>query len=262
MALHSTLLDPGSYQSCLATTPPGTRETLQWPVKSKEFIIRKVLSGMTSLKDLCVFEILDFSNIWRLHEIAPTVDTVTILSTNLLSKEQEYNGTESDGDDDDGGEKSVGMPILGANPAIKTLRLEIDDRPYPSIGDVLILLSLLPNLEDLTAMRIKSQINTPLSHPSLSTIPEIQVFQQHGSNVERLSLPFMNELASLLCYLPNLKELRVGGLSNETIEDLATYDEQSIYDKILENYGIPTGLTKTERAVVQKLKRSQDQQRQ
>ncbi|KAF9925518.1 hypothetical protein BGZ65_007691 [Modicella reniformis] len=108
-------------------------ETLQWPVKSKEFIIRKVLSGMTSLKDLCVFEILDFTNIWRLHEIAPTVDTVTILSTNLLSKEHEYDGRDDDDDgdddddDDDGGGRSDGMPILGVNPAIKKiLRLEID----------------------------------------------------------------------------------------------------------------------------------------
>ncbi|KAF9917218.1 hypothetical protein BGZ65_012981, partial [Modicella reniformis] len=128
---------------------------------------------MTSLKDLCVFEILDLTNIWRLHEIAPTVDTVTILSTNLLSEEHEYNEIESDDDGGDDGGKSVGMPVLGFNPAIKTLRLEIDDRPYPSIGDLLNLLSLLPNLEDLTVMRIKSQIDTPLSHPSLTTIQEI-----------------------------------------------------------------------------------------
>ncbi|KAF9994343.1 hypothetical protein BGZ65_010030, partial [Modicella reniformis] len=57
---------------CLLNKP-----LLQWTVKSNEFIY-DLLRGMKELQELCAINIVNMNLLWKLQELAPTVESVTV----------------------------------------------------------------------------------------------------------------------------------------------------------------------------------------
>ncbi|KAI8363773.1 hypothetical protein B0O80DRAFT_434472 [Mortierella sp. GBAus27b] len=183
--------NPGLQRLCLLEMPH-----LAPPIRSEEFIF-KVLSGMKTLKDVCVLKYLSLSHVSKLHEAIPTLDTITLTG------------------DNDQFEKRGSVVV----PAIKSLALV----PYqshgycnpllPTIQDVIDILLLYSNLEQLGLIGIKRDGATK---PVLASPAQ-------GFALRKLQISDSTNLIPLLRYIPNLRELRVDGLSNETFRALTTY---------------------------------------
>jgi len=177
--------------------------TFQWPVKDEGFI-HNVLSGMKGIKDVCVLNVLKLCHVRRIHEAAPTVDTVTVT-----------NGG-------DWAERSGSTAV----PTIKSITLIDSPGQYGaptlfSLQDTLRILSLYPDLEHLSLPGIKKDSASTASPSSQPTVPAVPVDEEQGSALKRLQVLDSSNLISLLRYIPNLKELKVDGLSDETIIALA-----------------------------------------
>ncbi|KAF9366602.1 hypothetical protein BGX34_000070 [Mortierella sp. NVP85] len=52
---------------------------LQWPVRSDVFFY-KILSGMKNLKEVDAIEFLALKNVWDLHDVAPSVEKIAVIS--------------------------------------------------------------------------------------------------------------------------------------------------------------------------------------
>ncbi|KAG0216291.1 hypothetical protein BGX31_000645, partial [Mortierella sp. GBA43] len=156
--------NPGLQRLCLLEMPH-----LAPPIRSEEFIF-KVLSGMKTLKDVCVLKYLSLSHVSKLHEAIPTLDTITLT-----------------GDND-----------------------QFEKRGSVDVIDILLLYS---NLEQLGLIGIKRDGATK---PVLASPAQ-------GFALRKLQISDSTNLIPLLRYIPNLRELRVDGLSNETFRALTTY---------------------------------------
>ncbi|KAI8356231.1 hypothetical protein B0O80DRAFT_496949 [Mortierella sp. GBAus27b] len=156
--------NPGLQRLCLLEMPH-----LAPPIRSEEFIF-KGLSGMKTLKDVCVLKYLSLSQVSKLHEAIPTLDTITLTG------------------DNDQFEKRGSVDVID-------IRL------------------LYPNLEHLGLIGIKRDGATK---PVLASPAQ-------GYALRKLQISDSTNLIPLLRYIPNLRELRVDGLSNETFRALTTY---------------------------------------
>ncbi|KAF9951718.1 hypothetical protein BGZ65_005779 [Modicella reniformis] len=89
-----------------------------------------------------------------------------------------------------------------------------------SIEDVLVVLSQLPNLEYLNLTGIKH--SDPIIQGSwLPVIPATFTSLEQESTLARLDIDNAGDLVPLLCYLPNLKALKIASLLDEVFEVLA-----------------------------------------
>ncbi|KAF9366606.1 hypothetical protein BGX34_000074 [Mortierella sp. NVP85] len=215
---------------------------LQWRVQSTDFFF-KVLSTLKELRDLCACDHVQLNQLWRLYEVAPSVETVTVPSAKGLF--------------------GVGgsITVSGDHPwqtvknlAIKTLRIaraltydtyDVDELLIqfcgPTLQDALAILSQLPNLENLTMMDYADDNNyitsffssssITSSHAPLPTSLVALPPPELGSTLKTLyvsergnfiGINFVTELAPLLRHLPNLQELRTSNLTHESIKALAT----------------------------------------
>ncbi|KAF9365672.1 hypothetical protein BGX34_009007 [Mortierella sp. NVP85] len=186
----------------------------QWSVKSKEFAY-KLLSRMKFLEDLNASELLDLTEIWELHELLPTLRTVTFFKVAPLLKVFNINDS----------------TLVGVNPTIRTLKFtrhqsDKGDRLFrlPSVNsahhrlkDVLLALSLFPNLEYLALIGI-----TRPDDASLPIIPNTPTFPDQGFALMKLCIPDSTNLMPLLYYIPNLRTLKINHLTGEAFGALAS----------------------------------------
>ncbi|KAK3816126.1 MAG: hypothetical protein J3Q66DRAFT_401313 [Benniella sp.] len=215
---------------------------LQWRVQSTDFFF-KVLSTLKELRDLCACEHVQLNQLWRLYEVAPSVETVTVPSAKGL-----FGVGGSITVNDDHPRQAM------KNPAIKTLRIaraftydtyDVDELLVqfcgPTLQDALATLSQLPNLENLTMMDYADDNNYNItsffsssitsSHAPLPTPLMALPPPELGSTLKTLyvserssfiGINFVTELAPLLRQLPNLQELRTNNLTHESVKALAT----------------------------------------
>ncbi|KAG0225683.1 hypothetical protein B0O80DRAFT_434473 [Mortierella sp. GBAus27b] len=172
----------------------GTRN--QWSTRTPDFIF-KVISGMWELREVEMPDSLHLSHIPRLSEVAPTVDTVTVPNNRAQLG------------------KYLSEPIY----SIKSLRIVSHSSNHnmlmaPRIRDVFDILSLCPNLEHLALHNIGADYVPPKELESASS--------DQGSNLKKLHVLETDNLEPLLHHIPNLKELVVGYLFNETFRAVAT----------------------------------------
>jgi hypothetical protein len=207
---------------------------LQWVVRSADFFF-KVLSTLKGIQDLCACEHLNLPQLWRLNEVAPSMETVA--TANALALFGHQGLVEATSDENP----------WRKNPAIKTLKLTSsiwDDLAEtmaqfhnPTAQDVLTIISMLPNLENLTLVGVHDDSNSNTSnnttfptsasassHEPPSSLPETFAFRGHESSLKKLFIAQKNSnLTTLLPHLTNLRELRVNGLTNGSVEALATH---------------------------------------
>jgi len=186
----------------------------QWSVKSKEFAYN-LLSRMTCLEDLNASELLDLTEIWELHELVPTLRTVTFYKAAPLLKVFNISGS----------------TLIKVNPTIRTLKFsryqsDRGDRLFrlPSVNsthhrlkDVLLALSLFTNLEYLALIGI-----TRHDDASLPIIPNTLTFPDQGFALKKLCISDSTNLIPLLHYIPNLRTLKINHLTREAFEALAS----------------------------------------
>ncbi|KAF9366605.1 hypothetical protein BGX34_000073 [Mortierella sp. NVP85] len=208
---------------------------LQWVVRSTDFFF-KVLSTLKGIQDLCACEHLNLPQLWRLNEVAPSMETVTTANTLALFGHQ---GLVEATTYENPWQKRK-------NPTIKTLKVTgsiWDDLAgtmaqfhNPTAQDVLAILSMLPNLENLTLVGVHNDSNNDSNSSNNNTAPasasvssheplsETFAFRGHESSLKKLFIAQKNSnLTTLLPYLTSLRELRVNGLTNGSVEALATH---------------------------------------
>ncbi|KAF9915675.1 hypothetical protein BGZ65_000647, partial [Modicella reniformis] len=179
--------------------------------------------GMKELKELFAVDIVDMTLLWKLQELAPTVEIVT------TNKGYMFPGVH----DSTASENGFNAQLIRANPFIKSLRFVrfpfrslnlYKPNGHPSIAEVLVVLSQLPNLEYLKLRSIKDHnaiIQESLQELGLPIIPATLSPLEQGSTLTRLDIDDTRNLIPLLRYLPNLKVLKVPSLSDEAFEVLA-----------------------------------------
>ncbi|KAG0216292.1 hypothetical protein B0O80DRAFT_524273 [Mortierella sp. GBAus27b] len=178
----------------------GTR---QWYVKHKGLML-KALSEMKGLKQVSVHELLNLSTIWNLGQVMPSVENVSVASYRSPVEEEVY--------PDD-------APLLSPLCTVKALSFisngspDVSSRCGSSIQDIVAMLSLFPNLQTLVTMSIETTSRT--------TIPKLP---DQGSALKILHVSSDANLAHLLPYVPNLRELYVDDtVAHEAFELLATH---------------------------------------
>ncbi|KAF9949577.1 hypothetical protein BGZ65_007219, partial [Modicella reniformis] len=196
------------------------KASLQWTVKSREFIY-DVLRGMKDLKELCAFDVLDMTHLGKMHELVPTVETVTVTKVQIPSVVQ---GSAASGD-------GFNAQLIGVNPSVKSLSFVwfifnpgtryFEWPRHPSIQDVLLALSRLPNLEHLSLIDIENRgVPTTSSDLPPPTTLGIQTHSAQGSSLRKLDISDTRNLEPLLFHLSNLRELKVDDLSDKAFEVL------------------------------------------
>ncbi|KAF9969610.1 hypothetical protein BGZ65_011776, partial [Modicella reniformis] len=199
------------------------KASLQWTVKSSKFIY-DLLRGMKELKELCALNIVDLTLFWKLQELAPTVEIV-VTNKDMFPKVHDSTASED----------GFNAQLIRANPFIKSLKfirfpfspLNRFRKPngHPSIANVLVVLSQLPNLEYLNLTGIENHGGKVQESPpglGLTVIPATLTSLEQGSTLTRLDIDDTRNLVPLLRYLPNLKALKVASLSDEAFEVLAS----------------------------------------
>ncbi|KAI8363742.1 hypothetical protein B0O80DRAFT_421431 [Mortierella sp. GBAus27b] len=201
-----------NYWTLVLTNPNLQRLRLvgkagfQWSPLSYEFFYES-LSRMKRLKELYASESVLLADLWRLREVAPNVESVTVADDTQAFRQNELL-------------ISGGNIVLPEhNSTIKTLRLDPSSWILgPKLLDMLAILLLLPNLEDL--FLASAYYIQEVWLPSPSSILEIP---DQGFKLLTLHAYNSTSLAPLLRYLPNLKELVASILSDEDFGTMAIH---------------------------------------